>query len=153
MGAGRQVSISLDAVRDKNVMQLKKLNIALFPVCYNDKYYVDALASGDFTKLGLWLFLSFHIYVRVFLQFVFVIDFVKWVTGFRVFWFFFNGFVVLFFYFVGFLVDFLGLFQFVRKCFCLLKCSFNVACDYLLLNLRYKALMLWISAAVNKGKF
>ena len=53
MGAGRLVSISLDAVRDKNVMQLKKLNIALFPVCYNDKYYADALASGDFTKLGL----------------------------------------------------------------------------------------------------
>ncbi|KAJ6925164.1 hypothetical protein NC652_018184 [Populus alba x Populus x berolinensis] len=39
MGAGREVSISLDGVRDKNVMQLKKLNTALFPVRYNDKYY------------------------------------------------------------------------------------------------------------------
>ncbi|KAF2303755.1 hypothetical protein GH714_024101 [Hevea brasiliensis] len=54
MGAGREVSISLDGVRDKNVMQLKKLNTALFPVRYNDKYYADALASGDFTKLAYY---------------------------------------------------------------------------------------------------
>ncbi|KAL2316533.1 hypothetical protein Fmac_030409 [Flemingia macrophylla] len=52
MGAGREVSISLDGVRDKNLMQLKKLNLALFPVRYNDKYYDDALASGEFTKLA-----------------------------------------------------------------------------------------------------
>ena len=52
MGAGREVAISLDGVRDKNLMQLKKLNIALFPVRYNDKYYSDALVSGEFTKLG-----------------------------------------------------------------------------------------------------
>ena len=59
----KQVTISLDGVRDKNVMQLKKLNVTLFPVRYNDKYYVGALASGDFTKLGFLLsslfFLSF----------------------------------------------------------------------------------------------
>jgi hypothetical protein len=117
MGAGREVSISLDGVRDKNVMQLKKLNTALFPVRYNDKYYADALASGDFTKLGLYtpLFLFFYINMCVsFLFFIFClffifwfliidIDFVKWVIGFFVFWFFFNGFVVL-----DFLVDFLG---------------------------------------------
>ncbi|KAL2897752.1 N-alpha-acetyltransferase 50 [Bienertia sinuspersici] len=47
----KEVTISLDSVRDKNIMQLKKLNVTLFPVRYNDKYYVDALASGDFTKL------------------------------------------------------------------------------------------------------
>lgn len=58
MGAGEgggemaAAAISLDGVRDKNVMQLKKLNTALFPVRYNDKYYADALASGDFTRLG-----------------------------------------------------------------------------------------------------
>lgn len=52
MGAGRAVPISLDGVRDKNLMQLKKLNTVLFPVRYNDKYYADALASGEFTKLG-----------------------------------------------------------------------------------------------------
>ncbi|PKI58227.1 hypothetical protein CRG98_021398 [Punica granatum] len=54
MGAGREASISLDGVRDKNVMQLKKLNTALFPVRYNDKYYADAISSGDFTKLAYY---------------------------------------------------------------------------------------------------
>ncbi|GAB4854140.1 hypothetical protein Ancab_022724 [Ancistrocladus abbreviatus] len=54
MGAGKQVPISLDGVRDKNLMQLKKLNVALFPVRYNDKYYTDALASGEFTKLAYY---------------------------------------------------------------------------------------------------
>ncbi|GAB2215664.1 hypothetical protein Droror1_Dr00020058 [Drosera rotundifolia] len=54
MGAGKAVSISLDGVRDKNIMQLKKLNVALFPVRYNDKYYSDALAAGDFTKLAYY---------------------------------------------------------------------------------------------------
>ncbi|GMH10826.1 hypothetical protein Nepgr_012667 [Nepenthes gracilis] len=54
MGAGKAVPISLDGVRDKNLMQLKKLNVALFPVRYNDKYYADALASGDFTKLAYY---------------------------------------------------------------------------------------------------
>jgi len=144
MGAGREVSISLDGVRDKNVMQLKKLNTALFPVRYNDKYYADALASGDFTKLGLYtpLFLFFYIYMCVcvcvcvfslfffkfsvcffFWFFIIDIDFVKWVIGFFVFWLFFNGFVVLFFV-LDFLVDFFGCFwdfsQFV-KVFLLLK--------------------------------
>jgi hypothetical protein len=52
MGAGREIEVSLDGVRDKNVMQLKKLNTAIFPVRYNDKYYSDALTSGDFSKLG-----------------------------------------------------------------------------------------------------
>ncbi|GFS35352.1 acyl-CoA N-acyltransferases (NAT) superfamily protein [Actinidia rufa] len=51
MGSGREVAISLDGVRDKNLMQLKKLNTTLFPVRYNDKYYAVALASADFTKL------------------------------------------------------------------------------------------------------
>ncbi|KAF8396289.1 hypothetical protein HHK36_017904 [Tetracentron sinense] len=52
IGAGREVLISLDWVRDKNLMQLKKLNTDLFLVCYNDKYYADTLVSGEFTKLG-----------------------------------------------------------------------------------------------------
>ncbi|GER32501.1 N-acetyltransferase NAT13 [Striga asiatica] len=52
--AGREVSISLDSVRDKNLMQLKKLNSVLFPVRYNDKYYADVLASGEFTKLAYY---------------------------------------------------------------------------------------------------
>ncbi|KAK9101879.1 hypothetical protein Sjap_019133 [Stephania japonica] len=52
MGAGREVAISLDEVRDKNMMQLRKLNTALFPVRYNDKYYSDAIAAAEFTKLA-----------------------------------------------------------------------------------------------------
>ncbi|KAK6927476.1 GNAT domain [Dillenia turbinata] len=54
MGVGREVPISLDGVRDKNLMQLKKLNTVLFPVRYNDKYYTDALLSGEFTKLAYY---------------------------------------------------------------------------------------------------
>ncbi|KAF3630435.1 N-alpha-acetyltransferase 50 [Capsicum baccatum] len=55
MGAGgREVPISLDGVRDKNIMQLKKINTAIFPVRYNDKYYTDAIASGDFTRLAYY---------------------------------------------------------------------------------------------------
>lgn len=67
MGTGREVAISLDGVRDKNVMQLKKLNTALFPVRYNDKYYADALASGEFTKLGLLLFFP-NMFLLIFLK-------------------------------------------------------------------------------------
>jgi len=51
-GGGGVERTSLDGVRDKNVMQLKKLNTALFPVRYNEKYYQDAIASKDFSKLG-----------------------------------------------------------------------------------------------------
>jgi len=51
-GGGGAERASLDGVRDKNVMQLKKLNTALFPVRYNDKYYQDTIASKDFSKLG-----------------------------------------------------------------------------------------------------
>ncbi|KAL9233900.1 hypothetical protein vseg_008835 [Gypsophila vaccaria] len=50
----KQVTISLDGLRDKNIMQLKKLNVTLFPVRYNDKYYSDALSSADFTKLAYY---------------------------------------------------------------------------------------------------
>ncbi|KAL6544273.1 hypothetical protein OROGR_010770 [Orobanche gracilis] len=52
--SGREVAVSLDSVRDKNLMQLRKLNTALFPVRYNDKYYADALATGEFTKLAYY---------------------------------------------------------------------------------------------------
>eukprot|EP00268_Persea_americana_P010805 TRINITY_DN1441_c0_g1_i2.p1 TRINITY_DN1441_c0_g1~~TRINITY_DN1441_c0_g1_i2.p1 ORF type:complete len:118 (+),score=18.93 TRINITY_DN1441_c0_g1_i2:82-435(+) len=52
MDLGSEEVISLDGVKDKNVMQLKKLNTVLFSVRYNDKYYAEALSSGEFTKLG-----------------------------------------------------------------------------------------------------
>ena len=51
MGRGREVPVSFDSVRDKNVMQLTKLNLSIFPVNYDARYYADALAS-DFSKLG-----------------------------------------------------------------------------------------------------
>ncbi|PHT89480.1 N-alpha-acetyltransferase 50 [Capsicum annuum] len=35
-------------------MQLKKINIAIFPARYNDKYYTDSIASGDFTRLAYY---------------------------------------------------------------------------------------------------
>ncbi|KAH9326618.1 hypothetical protein KI387_006796, partial [Taxus chinensis] len=53
-GKGKEVPVSLDNLRDKNLMQLKKLNTAIFPVRYNDKYYSDALSSRDFTKLAYY---------------------------------------------------------------------------------------------------
>ncbi|KAM3282259.1 N-alpha-acetyltransferase 50 [Capsicum chacoense] len=54
MGVGREVCISLENVRYKNMMQLKKINTVLFPVRYSDKYYSDALAAADFTKLAYY---------------------------------------------------------------------------------------------------
>ncbi|XP_076961111.1 uncharacterized protein LOC143637656 [Bidens hawaiensis] len=54
MVTGAAVSVSLDCVLDDNLTQLKKLNSILFPVRYNNKYYADVLASGDFTKLAYY---------------------------------------------------------------------------------------------------
>ncbi|KAL3697084.1 hypothetical protein R1sor_011160 [Riccia sorocarpa] len=54
MGKPQDVHVSFDTVRDKNLMQLKKLNLSIFPVTYQDKFYTDALSSGDFTKLAYY---------------------------------------------------------------------------------------------------
>lgn len=54
MGRAHEVPVSFDNVRDKNVMQLQKLNLAIFPVKYDDRYYFDALSSGDFTKIAYY---------------------------------------------------------------------------------------------------
>ncbi|XP_059459635.1 uncharacterized protein LOC132189119 [Corylus avellana] len=54
MGAGLEVPISLDGVRDENLMQLKELDRAFFGESYCDKLYADALASGEFTKLAYY---------------------------------------------------------------------------------------------------
>ncbi|PHU29788.1 Sumo-conjugating enzyme ubc9 [Capsicum chinense] len=51
---GREVAISLDGVRYKNIMQLKKINTAIFPARYNDKYYTDSIVSGDFKRLAYY---------------------------------------------------------------------------------------------------
>lgn len=77
--------ISLEGLRDKNLMQLKKLNTALFPVRYNDKYYADALASADFTKLGQFRLSFFHCLISLssmgFASFYSIFD------GFLLYWF------------------------------------------------------------------
>ena len=52
MAHSRETEITFDSVRDKNVMQLRKLNTSIFPVRYSDKYYTEAIAGGEFTKLG-----------------------------------------------------------------------------------------------------
>lgn len=54
MGRAHDVPVSFDNVRDKNLMQLTKLNLAIFPVKYDGRYYSDALSSGDFTKLAYY---------------------------------------------------------------------------------------------------
>ncbi|KAJ7568832.1 hypothetical protein O6H91_01G050000 [Diphasiastrum complanatum] len=54
MGLAHQVPVSFDNVRDKNVMLLKKLNAAIFPIKYQDNYYSDAIASGDYTRLAYY---------------------------------------------------------------------------------------------------
>lgn len=46
--------VSLDGVREKNVGQLRKLNASMFPVRYQEKYYGDAMAAGEFSKLALY---------------------------------------------------------------------------------------------------
>lgn len=52
MAHSRETEITFDSVRDKNVMQLRKLNTSIFPVRYSDKYYTEAIAGGEFTKLA-----------------------------------------------------------------------------------------------------
>ena len=52
MAHSRETEITFDSVRDKNVMQLRKINTSIFPVRYSDKYYTEAIAGGEFTKLG-----------------------------------------------------------------------------------------------------
>ncbi|KAI5067259.1 hypothetical protein GOP47_0017787 [Adiantum capillus-veneris] len=54
MGRAHDVPVSFDNVRDKNLMLLTKLNIAIFPVKYDGRYYTDAISSGDFTKLAYY---------------------------------------------------------------------------------------------------
>ena len=47
--------ISFGDVNTKNVEQLRKLNLAVFPVRYNDKFYADlATTHGKFTQLGFF---------------------------------------------------------------------------------------------------
>ena len=50
-----QKHISFGEVTEKNVDQVRKLNLAVFPVRYNDKFYADlATTHGKFTQLGFF---------------------------------------------------------------------------------------------------
>ncbi|XP_034480012.1 probable N-acetyltransferase san [Drosophila innubila] len=47
-------SIELGDVTPHNIKQLKKLNTVVFPVSYNDKFYVDVLEAGELAKLAYY---------------------------------------------------------------------------------------------------
>ena len=50
-----QKHISFGEVTEKNIDQVRKLNLAVFPVRYNDKFYADlATTHGKFTQLGFF---------------------------------------------------------------------------------------------------
>jgi len=44
--------MELGEVTQHNVQQLKRLNQALFPVSYNDKFYKDVITAGELAKLA-----------------------------------------------------------------------------------------------------
>jgi hypothetical protein len=46
------LSLSYDALREKNLALFRKLNAVLFPVAYADKFYADCMAAGKVTQLG-----------------------------------------------------------------------------------------------------
>eukprot|EP01025_Chloroclados_australasicus_P059418 TRINITY_DN7512_c0_g1_i2.p1 TRINITY_DN7512_c0_g1~~TRINITY_DN7512_c0_g1_i2.p1 ORF type:complete len:170 (+),score=12.84 TRINITY_DN7512_c0_g1_i2:115-624(+) len=48
----RELPITFDTLRDKNLKQLKVLNEAVLPIQYSDKVYLDCLAFGEVTQLA-----------------------------------------------------------------------------------------------------
>ena len=53
-GAMTRASIELGDVTPHNIKQLKKLNTVVFPVSYNDKFYIDVLDAGELAKLAYY---------------------------------------------------------------------------------------------------
>lgn len=49
-----RASIELGDVTHHNLKQLKKINTVVFPVTYNDKFYLDILDSGELAKLAYY---------------------------------------------------------------------------------------------------
>ncbi|KAJ1492822.1 putative Pre-mRNA-splicing factor cwc24 [Baffinella frigidus] len=49
-----KLPVSFGPLTDKVVEQLRTLNKAIFPVRYNDKFYTDVQASGDYTQLAYY---------------------------------------------------------------------------------------------------
>ncbi|PNH07684.1 N-alpha-acetyltransferase 50 [Tetrabaena socialis] len=50
--AKRELSVSFDIVREKNLEQLKLLNNVIFPIKYADEIYRQCMASGELTQLA-----------------------------------------------------------------------------------------------------
>ena len=51
MGDG-QLQITFDQIGQHNLVQLKTLNCAIFPIKYQEKVYQDILACGEVTQLA-----------------------------------------------------------------------------------------------------
>lgn len=49
-----RASIELGDVTSHNIKQLKTLNQVVFPVSYNERFYIDVLEAGDMAKLAYY---------------------------------------------------------------------------------------------------
>lgn len=49
-----RASIELGDVTQHNIKQLKTLNTVVFPVSYNDRFYIDVLEAGELAKLAYY---------------------------------------------------------------------------------------------------
>lgn len=52
MADKRELPVTLDIVREKNLEQLKLLNNVIFPLRYSDEVYRQCMACGDLTQLA-----------------------------------------------------------------------------------------------------
>ncbi|XP_070495052.1 probable N-acetyltransferase san [Chironomus tepperi] len=50
----RTAAIELGDCTHHNLKQLKKINSVVFPVSYNDRFYLDVLESGELCKLAFY---------------------------------------------------------------------------------------------------
>ena len=48
----RHSRLAIDDLTPNNINQLRRLNSVIFPIKYKDQYYKDALAAGEYCKLG-----------------------------------------------------------------------------------------------------
>ncbi|CAP32780.2 Protein CBG14164 [Caenorhabditis briggsae] len=48
------IPVHLGEITPHNILQLKKLNEAVFPIAYNDKFYVEARTCGDLGRLAYY---------------------------------------------------------------------------------------------------
>eukprot|EP00933_Yihiella_yeosuensis_P066616 TRINITY_DN7097_c3_g1_i1.p1 TRINITY_DN7097_c3_g1~~TRINITY_DN7097_c3_g1_i1.p1 ORF type:complete len:205 (+),score=37.91 TRINITY_DN7097_c3_g1_i1:74-616(+) len=50
----KKLKLDIGNLTEKNMGQLKKLNLATFPVLYKDQFYTDLLKSLDYCRLGFY---------------------------------------------------------------------------------------------------